>query len=115
MYDECHATLTASHEYTMADTCTCRLRVTDNEGMTDEATIKITVKNVPGDFDGDRDVDQKDSEHFQACYSGSGTPAQVGSEDAILDADGDVDANDFAVFISCLSGTSNPANPNCVE
>ncbi len=113
-YDESHAFPTASHEYTVAGTYTCRLRVTDNEGMTDKETITIIPRNMPGDFDGDRDVDQEDFGHFQVCYSGSGQdqndPNCLG---AILDDDGDVDQGDFAVFLSCMSGADNPADPNC--
>ncbi len=112
-YNENQASPTTSHEYPAAGTYTCRLRVTDNESMTDTVTVEITVKNVPGDFDGDRDVDQQDFGHFQACYSGSGKLAEAGCEDAVLDMDGDVDENDFAVFMSCLSGADNPADPNC--
>lgn len=111
--DESQASPTTSHAYPLAGAYTCRLRVTDNEGMTDETTVLITVKTVSGDFDGDRDVDQTDFGYFQACYSGSGEPANAGCEEAVLDGDGDVDQDDFAVFMACLSGAGIPADPNC--
>jgi len=112
-YDENNASPTTSHEYTTVDTYTCRLRVTDNESMTDEVTVEITVENIPGDFDGDGDVDQGDFGHFQACYSSLGQPVEAGCEDAKLDSDDDVDLDDFAIFEACMSGANNPANPSC--
>jgi hypothetical protein len=61
---------------------------------------------VPGDFDGDGDVDQTDFGHFQACLTGDqaaqDSPACL---DARLDGDSDVDQLDFAVFQACLSGS----------
>lgn len=115
-YDESGTSPTTSHQYAVAGTYTCRLSVTDNEGMIDEATVVIAVQTVPGDFDGDGDVDQDDFGHFQACYSGSGeVQSDQNCRDAILDGDEDVDQNDFAVFLACLSGADNPANPNCAE
>ena len=113
--DQSSSSPTTSHEYAIAGTYTCRLRVTDNEGMIDEATLAIAVKTVPGDFDGDGDVDQKDFGHFQACYSGSGELVGAGCENADLTDDGDADLGDFAVFQSCMSGADNPADPNCAE
>jgi hypothetical protein len=115
MYDEIHTFPTAGHEYATAGTYTCRLRVTDNEGMTAETAVMITAKNVPGDFDGDGDVDQEDFGHLQACYAGSGEPVGAGCEDAVLDGDEDVDQQDFTVFMSCMSGANNPANPHCAQ
>ncbi len=110
-YDENQASPTTDHEYSQAGTYTCRLRVTDNEGMTDEATVEITVKNAPGDFDGDSDVDQTDFGHFQECYSGSGyQQTDPNCLDAILDNDGDVDTDDFAIFEACMSGPHVPTS-----
>jgi hypothetical protein len=59
---------------------------------------------VPGDFDRDYDVDQKDFGHLQACFSGSGQGFAAGCEDADLDDDGSVDQGDFSVFQSCMNG-----------
>ncbi len=112
-YDASGGAPTANHEYSAAGTYICRLRVTDNEGMTGETMITVKVRNVPGDFDGDQDVDQDDFGHFQACYSGSGAYAGPGCEDAALDGDGDVDEDDFIVFVSCLSGADTPAQHGC--
>ncbi len=70
---------------------------------------------MPGDFDGDRDVNQEDSGHFQVCCFGPGMLAEAGCENAVLDMAGDVDENDFAVLMSCLSGADNPADPYCAS
>lgn len=104
---------TTSHVYTTAGSFACRLRVTDNEGMIGETAVAVVVRNVPGDFDGDLDVDQEDFGHFQVCYSGSGQLADVSCQDAVLDGDGDVDQDDFGIFMACLSGAGKPANPQC--
>lgn len=70
---------------------------------------------IPGDLDGDADVDAADILLFAPCMSGSG----VGSGDsscqtADFDADGDVDQSDFGLLQRCLSGSTTPANPGCV-
>jgi hypothetical protein len=71
---------------------------------------------VPGDFDSDKDVDQKDFGHLQACYSGAGTaPNDPGCDDADLDNDEDVDLDDFSILQSCMSGDDIPADPHCAD
>ncbi len=113
-YDQSSASPTTSRQYLDAATYTCRLRVTDNEGLTAEATVQITVEPVTADLDGDGDVDQDDFGHFQGCYSGSGEPqTDPNCQNAMLDGDEDVDLADFAILQWCLSGANTPAGLNC--
>ena len=60
---------------------------------------------VPGDFDGDADVDLADFSGFQACFNGPNRPpANSGCVRADFDGDGDVDLTDFGVFQVCFNG-----------
>jgi len=71
---------------------------------------------VPGDFEGDGDVDADDLEAFQACASGPGIPQMDSAcEKDLLDADDDVDQSDFGILQRCLSGLNVPADPSCAE
>jgi hypothetical protein len=72
---------------------------------------------LPGDLDGDGDVDQTDFGLFQACLVDSGQPYPTDCASADLqgesngDGDGDVDQGDLTVFMTCLGGPSQP--PGC--
>jgi hypothetical protein len=59
------------------------------------------AKGVPGDLDGDGDVDLADFAVLAQCFGGSLQPP-AGScppgADADLDGDGDVDTSDFAIM-----------------
>lgn len=80
---------------------------------TDDATIPA---GIPGDFDGDGDVDQEDFGPFQACLTGPGVAQLLpGCSRAKLDADIDVDADDFIIFRGCMSGSNVPADPACAD
>jgi len=69
---------------------------------------------LPGDFDGDLDVDQEDFGRFQACYTGAGEPqSDPQCLGALLDADDDVDLDDFGIFQACMSGAGILAQPGC--
>jgi len=107
---------TASYTYNIADIYTAKLIVTDNDNLSDSATIEITVNTVIPDFNGDGDVDQEDFGHLQACMTGHtlGPPA-TGCENADLDGDDDVDMSDFDIFDNCMRGPDIPANPNCAN
>jgi hypothetical protein len=71
---------------------------------------------IPGDFDGDQDVDQEDFGHFQVCLTGEGVSQnEPGCADAKLDGDTDVDADDFSIFLGCLSGANVPADVDCAD
>jgi len=81
----------------------------------DFALIGLTLEcaDIPGDFDGDRDVDGSDRDAFVLCASGPAMPVINGCEPEDLDYDGDVDQSDFGIFQRCYSGTSVPGDPNC--
>jgi hypothetical protein len=69
---------------------------------------------IPGDFDGDGDVDMTDFGHFQICLSGMSVPQDDPEcQDAKFDGDSDVDSDDFGVFQACMSGANVPGDPNC--
>jgi len=69
---------------------------------------------IPGDFDGDGDVDQSDFGHLQACLTGAGTAQSAPlCQDAILDYDGDVDLDDLDIFCGCMTAANVLANPAC--
>ncbi len=78
--------------------------------------VEAATPPVPGDLDGDGDVDLDDYGLFQACYSGPGiaqtNPACAG---ALLDFDNDVDPLDFEIFTGCLSGAGVPGDPDCAD
>ncbi|GMU24025.1 MAG: hypothetical protein AMXMBFR13_41020 [Phycisphaerae bacterium] len=77
----------------------------------DDASIPA---GIPGDFDGDGDVDQEDFGHLQVCLSGAGvTQADAACHDARLDMDLDVDQEDFGIFQACMSGPNVPSDPAC--
>jgi hypothetical protein len=74
------------------------------------------VPPIPGDFDGDFDVDQDDFGHMQACLSGSGIPQDdPGCLPGRLDWDDDVDQLDLALFLACVTGPDTPGDPACAE
>ena len=66
------------------------------------ALAQATV--LPGDFDGDDDIDLSDFGHLQSCLSGAAIGYGPGCRDADLDADGDVDLPDVNTFNSCIGG-----------
>lgn len=67
---------------------------------------------IPGDFDGDDDVDLSDFGHLQACLADTTTPACA---DADLDASGSVSDIDIELFLQCLSGANVPQVPGCLQ
>jgi hypothetical protein len=82
----------------------------NNSAGDDTESWDVTVESK-GDFDIDRDVDQEDFGHLQACFSGATHPYEAGCEDADLDRDDDVDLEDFAEFQECMAGANQP--PAC--
>jgi spore germination protein YaaH len=76
--------------------------------------ITVTPRPVPGDFDGDQDVDQVDFGLFQACLTGNMVRQDDPScQKARFDGDNDVDQNDLEIFRGCISGPDVPGNPDC--
>lgn len=77
-------------------------------------TVTLVVEPVPGDFDLDRDVDQEDFGHLQACFTGPAKPQDdPDCQDAMLDSDNDVDEDDLTIFQACLAAPNVPADPLC--
>jgi M6 family metalloprotease-like protein len=76
--------------------------------------VRIIVDTVGPDFDGDKDVDQNDFGHLQACLTGAGAHQDdPACQDADLDHDQDVDQNDASILLGCLSGPDVPAGRKC--
>jgi len=70
----------------------------------------LTAVNLPlpGDLDGDGDVDLSDFTVFQLCFGGSNSPPAPNCPagvDADLDGDGDVDLADFLIFQKNFTGS----------
>lgn len=71
---------------------------------------------VPGDMDGDGDIDQADFGLLQACYTGPAVPvADPSCQAANMDGDADVDMQDFDLFQRCMSGANTPVDANCAN
>jgi hypothetical protein len=90
-------------------------KATDNDGSTTtSAAVHVTVKGVPGDHDGDADVDQTDYAHVQLCQAGVG-PIDPGCGDADLNGDNQVNAVDVSLFLRCMSGAEVQGDPTCLN
>jgi hypothetical protein len=87
-----------------------------NANFTSGPFLEPSPPAIPGDFDGDGDVDQEDFGRFQACYTGDGV-AQTEPQcaGAVIDDDLDVDSGDFDIFRGCLSGPEIPGDPDCAS
>ncbi|MFO0911469.1 MAG: hypothetical protein U0795_00810 [Pirellulales bacterium] len=69
----------------------------------------IDVINIPGDFDGDRDVDSADLLSFLENWTGA-LDANTGGKDRStgdLDGDRDVDSSDILAFLEAWTGSQN--------
>jgi hypothetical protein len=67
-------------------------------------SISFEPTFLPGDSDGDNDVDIVDFGAFQLCFTGSGETLAPGCEWADFDGDGDVDLIDFGAFQIAFTG-----------
>ncbi len=70
---------------------------TDGNGVPDECEI-------PGDLDGNGQVDLADHNAFLQCLTGAGNGVLTGCEAADLDANGDVDLVDIGLFQTLIGG-----------
>jgi hypothetical protein len=91
-----------------------RIDELNENGVTTGAVWSFTTDGIPGDMDGDGDVDQQDFGLFQVCFSAEGAPSVPAkclladiNEDTLVD---DADAN---AFLGCMSGPQVPADPDC--
>lgn len=67
-------------------------------------TASELVCRVPGDLDGDGDVDLEDFEAFADCMLGPDIPCPAGCEATDLTGDGDADLTDFTLFQAAFAG-----------
>lgn len=88
------------------------IRITDSLNRTDQAAIALLIATIPGDFDGDGDIDLQDLLVFTDCLNGPvAAPPQVGPPPATaeclsaFDFDGSatVDLLDYAVLQGVLT------------
>ncbi len=86
-------------------------------GWTSETALAlVSPAQVPGDFNGDIDVDQEDFGRFQACYTGHTIPQNdPACAKAKLDADSDVDEDDVQIFLGCMTLPNGVGDPNCAS
>ncbi len=76
--------------------------------------VSVRMEGVPGDFDGDGDVDMDDFGRFQACLTGPNAgPPPDGCERARLSGNDHVDRNDLLLFLGCMTGAAIPGDPDC--
>jgi len=76
--------------------------------------VTLTTPALPGDFDGDCDVDKGDYDVFMAAFGkNSGEPGYLAAAD--FDDDGDVDCSDWEVFVAAWTGppAQTPNLPAC--
>lgn len=77
--------------------------------------LVLTGPDIPGDYDGDSDVDLLDLQAFELCASGPEIPAEIGCDLKDFDHDGDVDQEDFGIFQRCYNGPDNLVDLNCAN
>jgi hypothetical protein len=67
---------------------------------------------VPGDFDGDGDVDEDDLGQFVLCFTGpDGGPILPECEPGDFDGDGDIDCDDWEQFVLAWTDPGDPPVP----
>jgi hypothetical protein len=74
---------------------------------TDYDILAARHSSLPGDCEGDGDVDLCDFALFCQCFAGADNPPAAGCQagvDADLDDDGDVDGIDFTLFAANCTG-----------
>lgn len=95
------------------------ITVSDPDATNPQETISVQIEVVPvvipGDFDGDGDVDMQDYGAFQVCFSGNLPQTAPSCAKALMDGDTDVDANDLAIFLGCMSGPGIPGHTGCAD
>ena len=77
------------------------------EGAVPPSEIEVInpyTGSVPGDFDGDGDVDIADFATFHSCFGGPDAGAALECHRPDMDGDGNVDLGDFAAFQAAFPG-----------
>ena len=68
---------------------------------------------VPGDFDGDGDVDQDDLDQFESCFTGpDGGPVPPECQPGDFDGDDDIDCDDWDRFKEVWDEPGDPPAPS---
>jgi hypothetical protein len=73
------------------------------------------IPEIPGDVDGDGDVDGFDGAALRACASGPAVGVSAECAVGDLDGDGDGDQDDFGIFQRCYSGSLRAADAGCAD
>lgn len=81
----------------------------NSAGLIYEGLVEYVSSGIPGDFDGDGDIDGVDIATMFSNFNGpgGGVPA---NPDADLDGDGDCDGVDVATIFTLFTGPLTPAN-----
>ena len=87
-------------------------------GNSGDPSVKVFYAQptgVPGDFDGDLDVDGDDYAQFASCFTGpGGGPLPPGCLPGDFDADDDIDCDDWAEFVLAWTEPGDPPElPEC--
>ncbi|MCP4591748.1 MAG: PEP-CTERM sorting domain-containing protein [bacterium] len=69
---------------------------------------------LPGDFDGDGDIDLNDYTNFEACFEGPGVGTSAGCDAGDMDVDSDVDMWDAVTFTTAFTGGARRALPSSI-
>ncbi len=81
-----------------------------------EIQVQLILYPIPGDFDGDYDVDLADFGHQQECMSPGDfpdiTPGCLGAD---FNGDNFINGFDMAIFRNCMNGANMPVDPNCAS
>jgi hypothetical protein len=92
------------------------ITLTSPEAVNSPLTVPVQVRvRVPGDFDGDDDVDQQDFGMFQACLASNGTQTSTACQPARMDSDSDVDSEDCTLFRNCMTGPNVVGDAHCAQ
>ena len=72
-------------------------------------TWPFTAPGLPGDFDGDQDVDEDDYNTFVPCFTGvDGGPFGLGCAPGDFEWDGDIDCEDWDNFVLAWTAPGDP-------
>ena len=71
------------------------------------------IPAVPGDFDANGHVDDKDLQALTACTTGPDMAILSGCDSKDLDGDADIDLDDFGILQRCYTGRNRSADPSC--